>query len=130
MDPLLSAIPVALFVGGISFCVFYFMFPLRTSGSVYDSAKFGSVTRRSLLRACAPFVLTLLVLGFRRELGGLFARSRHRTKSETRVWVNTRSGFYYCADTKAYGNLKPGTYMAESDALQNGYQPFSGPSCE
>jgi len=130
MDPLLSAIPVALFVGGISFCVFYFMFPLRTSGSVYDSAKFGSVTRRSLLRAWAPFVLTLLVLGFRRELGGLFARSRHRTKSETRVWVNTRSGFYYCADTKAYGNLKPGTYMAESDALQNGYQPFSGPSCE
>jgi len=130
MDPLLSAIPIALAVGCISFCIFYFIFPLRTGTKAYDVAKFDSATRRSLLRACAPFVLTLLILGFRREIDALFARSRHSTKGGIRVWVNTRSGFYYCPGTRAYGTLKPGTYIPESDALQRGYQPFTGPSCE
>jgi hypothetical protein len=58
--------------------------------------------------------------------------SRARTApnaSSARVWVSKQSGFYYCAGTKPYGNVKPGSYMAQTDAIQSGYRPISEQAC-
>jgi hypothetical protein len=46
-----------------------------------------------------------------------------------RIWVNTRSGVYYCPDAKLYGRIKPGLYMVETTALQHGYRPALGRTC-
>lgn len=50
-------------------------------------------------------------------------------KSEVKIWANTRSGFYYCPDSKLYGSLKPGVYLAQGEALQRGYKPASKETC-
>lgn len=39
------------------------------------------------------------------------------------VWVNTRSGLYYCQDSPEYEKIEPGVHMKQNDALQKGYQP-------
>jgi len=50
-------------------------------------------------------------------------------KSSTKIWANQRSGLYYCPDSKFYGKLTPGTYMSQSEAIQNGYQPAANQAC-
>jgi hypothetical protein len=50
-------------------------------------------------------------------------------KSSTKIWVNKRSGLYYCPDSKMYGKLAPGAYMSQSEAIQNGYQPAENQTC-
>ena len=51
-------------------------------------------------------------------------------KSSIKIWANRRSGLYYCPDSKMYGKLTPGTYMPQSEAIQNGYQPAEKQSCQ
>jgi hypothetical protein len=45
------------------------------------------------------------------------------------VWVNKRSGLYYCADSKVYGKLQPGGPMLQGEALTNGYRPAGNEAC-
>src|SRR4051812_44587340 len=46
------------------------------------------------------------------------------------VWANTRSGFFYCSDSGMFGNLKPGQFMTQTEALQEGYRPWSAHVCK
>ena len=46
-----------------------------------------------------------------------------------KVWVKTRSGFYYCPESGVFGKTKPGLIMGQGEALQEGYQPVDGHSC-
>ena len=50
-------------------------------------------------------------------------------KSPVKIWANQRSGLYYCPDSKLYGKLTPGTYMSQSEAIQNGFQPATNQTC-
>jgi hypothetical protein len=52
-----------------------------------------------------------------------------KTAHPVKVWVNTKSGVYYCSGARAYGRLKPGNYMDERDAVEKGYRPFSHRAC-
>lgn len=45
------------------------------------------------------------------------------------VWVNGRSGLYYCHQSKFYGRMRPGEYMRQGMALQKGYRPAQGKAC-
>lgn len=45
------------------------------------------------------------------------------------VWVNMRSGLYYCRQSKFYGRMHPGLYMRQGHALQEGYRPAAGNAC-
>jgi hypothetical protein len=56
-------------------------------------------------------------------------RTRVVKEQDVRVWIVKRSGFYYCSDSKAYGTLKPGNYMRQGEALQDGYQPLLRKVC-
>ncbi|MCL5005429.1 MAG: hypothetical protein M1404_02750 [Acidobacteria bacterium] len=46
-----------------------------------------------------------------------------------RVWVNRRSGFYYCQKSRSYGKIYPGFYVRQDAALQRGYRPAEGKMC-
>jgi len=54
---------------------------------------------------------------------------RPKGNPQTRVWVNTRSGLYYCPDSKLYGHIEPGLYVLQASALQHGYQPALTKPC-
>lgn len=45
------------------------------------------------------------------------------------VWVNRRSGLYYCHDSKFYGKMLPGASMQQDTALQKGFRPAQGQAC-
>ncbi len=49
--------------------------------------------------------------------------------SDVIVWVNTKSGVYHCPDTPWYGKTKHGEYIAESEALEDGYHAAGGKAC-
>lgn len=54
----------------------------------------------------------------------------HATKSSPRpVWVNLSSGVYHCPGTEHYGTTKLGEYLAEADAVEQGYRPNGGRYC-
>lgn len=46
-----------------------------------------------------------------------------------KVWASTRSGFYYCTDSALFGKVTPGLYLAQGEALQNGYRPAEAKPC-
>ena len=114
---------MAFAVAYLALLLYFFLFPFRLSD--YDDLD------RARWRRC------LLVMGA--VLAGLFisspfagsvlARSRQQTSGRVRVWVNSRSGFYYCPGTQFYGRLQPGKYMTETDARQFGYQPSTAATC-
>lgn len=45
------------------------------------------------------------------------------------VWVNRRSGLYYCRDSKFYGRMRPGEPMEQESALLKGFRPADGKAC-
>jgi hypothetical protein len=45
------------------------------------------------------------------------------------VWVNRRSGFYYCRDSRLYGRMRPGIPMRQESALLKGFRPAQGQEC-
>jgi hypothetical protein len=45
------------------------------------------------------------------------------------VWVNRRSGFYYCHESTFYGKMRPGESMREESALLRGFRPAQGQAC-
>ena len=48
-------------------------------------------------------------LGVVRRLRSIVPHARGAGgNTHLRVWVNTRSGFYYCPESKLYGRIKPG----------------------
>jgi hypothetical protein len=63
--------------------------------------------------------------------GHRFVESRKLAddQARVRVWTSKNSGFYYCTDGSYYKSVRPGTFMAQRDALQNGYQPKLGQLC-
>jgi hypothetical protein len=50
-------------------------------------------------------------------------------KPEIRVWVQKRSGIYYCHDSELYGKSNPGFFLNQGEALQQGYRPSNGVPC-
>jgi hypothetical protein len=62
---------------------------------------------------------------------GWFASHAERasTVGRVKVWVNPRSGLYYCSPSSLYGKMTPGRYMVQSDALQSGYRPAEEEPC-
>jgi len=50
--------------------------------------------------------------------------------TQVTVWVNTRSGIYYCPDSSLYGKTLPGESMKQGDALQHGYRPAEDRPCQ
>ncbi len=46
-----------------------------------------------------------------------------------RVWVNRRSGFYYCRQSRFYGRIRPGFFMRQGRALGKGYRPAEADIC-
>jgi hypothetical protein len=48
---------------------------------------------------------------------------------DVKVWMNTRSGLYYCRGSKMYGKLDPGSYERQGEALRRGYRPYSRQAC-
>ena len=51
------------------------------------------------------------------------------TDVKQNVWVNRRSGLYYCRDSKLYGKMSPGSSMAQETALLKGFRPAQGQAC-
>lgn len=51
------------------------------------------------------------------------------TDMKHEVWVNRRSGFYYCRDSKFYGKMSPGASMRQESALLEGFRPAEGQEC-
>ena len=45
------------------------------------------------------------------------------------VWVNRRSGLYYCHGSRFYGKMWPGEYLQQGVALQRGFRPAEGNVC-
>lgn len=62
---------------------------------------------------------------------GWFAPRAQRvtTSSAVRVWVNERSGLYYCTQSVLFGKITPGQYMVQGNALQKGYRPAEEEPC-
>jgi hypothetical protein len=52
------------------------------------------------------------------------------SKPDVKVWVNQRSGFYYCEDSALYGKTQPGAFMTQGEAWQTGYRPFAKKPCQ
>lgn len=46
-----------------------------------------------------------------------------------KVWAYKKTGLYYCPDSKLYGRIKPGIYLTQEKALENGYRPAGQDSC-
>jgi hypothetical protein len=50
-------------------------------------------------------------------------------KKEIKVWINTKSGIYYCPNGRWYGTTKEGKYMSECEAQKAGYKSAYYRSC-
>jgi hypothetical protein len=51
------------------------------------------------------------------------------TDMKHRVWVNRRSGLYYCRDSRFYGKMHPGISLHQESALLKGFRPAGGDKC-
>ena len=51
------------------------------------------------------------------------------TEMKHDVWVNRRSGLYYCRESRFYGKMRPGITMRQESALLKGFRPAEGQKC-
>lgn len=51
------------------------------------------------------------------------------TDPKKAVWVNRRSGLYYCRHSNFYGRIWPGFAMRQGSAIQRGFRPAEGKEC-
>jgi hypothetical protein len=58
------------------------------------------------------------------------ASAQTAARSTIQVWVNKKSGFYYCPDSRLYGKLKSGFFMPQGKALEAGYRPPFNETCQ
>jgi hypothetical protein len=97
----------------------------------------------------APTVITLLFLVMLAVMAPMLAKyrdapqtwvekleamSQSQHQAPTRdmkhdVWVNNRSGLYYCHESKFYGRMHPGASMRQESALLKGFRPAEGQEC-
>src|SRR5438874_1073910 len=115
----------ALAVGYLLILSYYFLFRCRSISSD-DLERLH--WRRGLLLVGAVLVIAFLVGSPLTRF--LLARSDREPAGSIKVWVNPRSGFYYCPGTERYGRIRPGRYMTEANAIQSGYQPSLGEACQ
>jgi hypothetical protein len=54
---------------------------------------------------------------------------KHPYGFNSKVWVNVRSGLYYCSDSGMYRKMQPGKAMAQREALETGYSPAERKRC-
>ena len=82
----------------------------------------------------SPFIsLVRLVFGIKSNLDESFmgrATAIDRAHVAVPVWTSKTSGYYYCTDDQYYKLVRPGSFMTQRDALQNGYQPKLGKFCD
>lgn len=48
---------------------------------------------------------------------------------KVKVWVDERTGLYYCPGAKAYGTTKPGKYATQEQAQQDTFRPALDKVC-
>jgi hypothetical protein len=82
----------------------------------------------------AALLILVLILAFnpgvvRRLLLPAPAEAATNTSGKLEVWVNKRSGFYYCPGSRVYGTLRPGQFMTQDNALQTGFRPAPHVPC-
>jgi len=87
----------------------------------------------AVLAAMAPFLVK-----YRNAPAALVAKLQEMsapapppptTDMKHRVWVNRRSGLYYCRDSRFYGKMHPGISMRQESALLKGFRPADGQKC-
>ena len=59
-----------------------------------------------------------------------FANRNVSAATIVKVWVFQKTGLYFCPDSQFYGKFKPGTFMIQEEALQEGYQPAGQQVCQ
>jgi hypothetical protein len=82
-----------------------------------------------LILAVALAVFFSLLKGWP-YLAGLVAARSERANPKAIVWVNQRSGLYYCHESGLFGKAKPGRYLVQNQALQDGFRPIQGQPCQ
>lgn len=93
-----------------------------------------SVIAILLLAALAFFAPTLIKVHPASLVPHLAMGSTNQKESSPtnllhQVWVNPRSGIFYCRESKFYGKIKPGFSMVQGLALQKGYRPADETPC-
>ena len=92
-------------------------------------------TCQNLLLVGSFLLLAFLILSPLLEREGRVVRlPQLRTPTVTaativKVWVYKKTGLYYCPDSKFYGKMKPGVYMAQEKALERAYRPAAQEPC-
>ena len=105
-----------------------------SSGETPVIQEFG--TRRAKPRTTEVFFILLLIVFLALFWDHLplpwktSATAQTRARSAIRVWVNKKSGFYYCPDSKLYGKLQPGFFMPQGKTLAAGYRPPFNDTCQ
>jgi hypothetical protein len=106
-------------------------------GVGFEGALMQDLYSRLLKRRAEGLLITLLLIVLLLLLWDNLPRpwkstTNAQTAAQSRipVWVNRRSGFYYCPDSKLYGKLKPGFFTSQGKALQAGYRPPFNQTCQ
>jgi len=103
------------------------------SDGLFEQAFYtGTVKRRGTEVFLILLVIVLLALFWDRLRlpWKTSASAQVAAHSAIQVWVNKKSGFYYCPDSKSYGKLKPGFFMPQYEAMQAGYRPPFNGTCK
>lgn len=58
------------------------------------------------------------------------ARPVHTGNPDARVWVDLRTGLYYCPGSELYGNTRGGKFATQRDARQDRFEPAAKKPCE
>jgi hypothetical protein len=134
-DPRLKTWMILLPAIAIASYILVYFFYLLIASTPGEGAPGESLHRRAFFPSAMLATLAFLTLRFYLTPSKLSRLSlavgaiKADKSPDVKVWVNTRSGFYYCPGVNAYGRLKPGVYMNEQEAVEKGYQPSSRRTC-